>query len=104
MVLKEMLCLIIRIKKNDEIHEKRTEKQIIDFLMKSKLLGAIVWLGIDGFGKRGRSTVHIEGIMINQPMLIEIVDEKEKIEPLLPELKRMIGDNGLITIHEVKAV
>ena len=54
--------------------------------------------------KRGRSTVHIEGIMMNQPMLIEIVDEKEKIEPLLPELKRMIGDNGLITIHKVKAV
>jgi uncharacterized protein len=92
MVLKEMLCLIIRIKKNDEIHGKRMEKQIIDFLMKSKLLGAIVWLAIDGFGKRGRSTVFLEGIMMNQPMLIEIVDEKEKIEPLLPELKRMIGD------------
>ena len=51
MVLKEMLCLMIRIKKNDEVHGKRTEKQIIEFLMKSKLLGAIVWLGIDGFGK-----------------------------------------------------
>ncbi len=104
MVLKEMLCLMIRLKKNDEIHGKRTEKQIIDFLMKSKLLGATVWLGVDGFGKRGRSTLHIEGIMMNQPMLIEIVDEKEKIDPLIPALKRMIGDNGLITIHEVKTV
>ncbi len=104
MVLKEMLCVMIRLKKNDETHGKRTEKQIIDFLIKSKLLGATVWLGVDGFGKRGRSTVHIEGIMMNQPMLIEIIDEKEKIEPLLPVLKRMIGDNGLITIHEVKIV
>ncbi len=88
MVLKEMLCLMIRIKKNDEVRGKRTEKQTIDYLMKSKLLGAIVWQGIDGFGKRGRSTVHIEGIMMNQPLLIEIVDGKEKIEPLLPELKK----------------
>ncbi len=104
MVLKEMLCLMIRIKKNDETNGKRTEKQIIDLLIKSKLLGATVWLGIDGFGKRGRSTMHIEGVMINQPMLIEVVDEKEKIEPLLIKLKRMIGDNGLITIHEVKIV
>jgi PII-like signaling protein len=104
MVLKEMLCLMIRLKKNDETNGKRTEKQIIDLLIKSKLLGATVWLGIDGFGKRGRSTMHIEGVMINQPMLIEVVDEKEKIEPLLIKLKRMIGDNGLITIHEVKIV
>ena len=103
MVLKEMLCLIIRLKKNDETNGKRTEKQIIEFLIKSKLLGATVWLGVDGFGKRGRSTIHIEGLIMNQPMLIEIIDEKEKIEPLLPVLKRMIGDNGLITIHEIKA-
>ncbi len=104
MVLKEMLCLMIRLKKNDENNGKRTEKQIIDFLIKSKLLGATVWLGVDGFGKRGRLTVHIEGIIMNQPMLIEIVDKKEKIEPLLIKLKRMIGDNGLITIYEVKTV
>ena len=104
MVLKEMLCLMIRLKKNDETNRKRTEKQIIDFLIKSKLLGATVWLGVDGFGKRGRSTVHIEGLLMNQPMLIEVIDEKEKIVPLLPALKRMIGDNGLITIHDVKAV
>ena len=104
MVLKEMLCLMIRLKKNDETNGKRIEKQIIDLLIKSKLLGATVWLGIDGFGKRGRSTMHIEGVMINQPMLIEVVDEKEKIEPLLIKLKRMIGDNGLITTHEVKIV
>ncbi len=104
MTFQEMLCLMIRIKKNDEVHGKRLEKQIIDFLMGAKLLGAIVWLGVDGFGRRGRSTIHIEGIMINQPMLIEIVDEKEKIEPLLPSIKRMIGDNGFVTIHQVKVV
>ncbi len=104
MVLKEMLSLMIRLKKNDEINGKRIGNQIIDFLIKSKLLGATVWLGVDGFGKRGRSNIQIEGIMMNQPILIEVVDEKEKIEPLLEKLKRMIGDNGLITIHEVKII
>ncbi len=104
MVFKKMLCLTIRIKKNDEIHGKRLEKRIIDFLIDGKLLGAIVWLGVDGFGKRGRSTVHLEGITINQPLAIETIDEKEKIEPLLIPLKRMIDDNGFITIHEVLVV
>ena len=42
MVLKEMLSLMIRLKKNDEINGKRIGNQIIDFLIKSKLLGATV--------------------------------------------------------------
>jgi len=45
-----------------------------------------------------------EGLMINQPMMIETIDEQEKIEPLLLPLKQMIGDNGFITIHKVEVV
>lgn len=81
---------MIRLKKNDEINGKRIGNQIIDFLIKSKLLGATVQLGVDGFGKRGRSNIQIEGIMMNKPILIEVVNEKEKIEPLLVKLKRML--------------
>jgi PII-like signaling protein len=104
MTLRKMVCLNIRIMKNDEVRGKRLEKTILEFLMNSRVLGAIVWLGVDGFGRRGRSTVHLEGLMINQPLMIEAVDEREKIEPLLEPLKRLIGDNGFITIHEVSVV
>jgi uncharacterized protein len=104
MTLKEMICLNIRIKKNDEINGKRLEKTIIDFLMKAKVLGAIVWLGVDGFGRRGKSTVHLEGLMMNQPMMIETIDEEEKILSLLLPLKQILGDNGFITIHKVQVV
>ena len=63
-----------------------------------------MWLGVDGFRRRGKSTVHLEGWMINQPMMIETIDEQEKIEPLLLPLKQLIGDNGFITIHRVQVV
>ncbi len=62
--------------------------------------GSTVWAGVDGFGKRRRSTIRLEGITINMPLIIEIIDEKAKLEPLLPELKRMIYENGLVTLHE----
>lgn len=104
MTLREMTCLNIRIKKNDKVDGKRLEKVIIDYLIKSNVLGSIVWLGVDGFGRRGRSTVHLEGLMINQPMMIETIDETQKIEPLLLPLKKIIGDNGFITIHKVLVV
>ncbi len=99
-----MMCLTIRIKRNDEFKHKRVNKLIIDFLMKNKISGATVWTGVDGFGKRRRSTITLEGITINMPMIIEIIDEKSKLEPLLPELKMIIDDNGLVTIHEVDVI
>ena len=104
MVFQKMLCLTIRIKRNDEINKKRLERQIIDFLIGNKVAGATVWLGVDGFGKRGKSTTHLEGMTMNQPLMMEAVDEKEKIEPLLIPLKRMVDDNGLITIYEVNVI
>ncbi len=104
MTLKQMICLNILIKKIDQVNGKRLGKTIIEFLMKANVLGAIVWLGVDGFGRRGKSTVHLEGLMINQPMMIETIDEEEKIQPLLLPLKQMIGDNGFITIRRVQVV
>jgi PII-like signaling protein len=34
------------------------------------------------------------------PLIIEVVDTQEKLEPLLPDLKLIVGDNGLLTIQE----
>ena len=61
-----MLCVTIRIKKNDEINGKKLEKALMEFLKKSKVSGAKVLLGADGFGKRGKSRLHLEGAD-NQP-------------------------------------
>ena len=99
-----MLCLTIRIKRNDEWHGKRLHKAVIDFLMENHVAGATVWTGVDGFGKRRRSTIQIEGITINMPLIIEVIDSPSKIEPLLVEIKRMVGDNGLVTLHEVDGI
>ncbi|MDX1371693.1 MAG: DUF190 domain-containing protein [Nitrososphaeraceae archaeon] len=96
--------MTIRIKRNDEFKHKRVNTLIMNFLMKNKISGATVWTGVDGFGKRRRSTITLEGITINMPMIIEIIDEKSKLEPLLPELKMIIDDNGLVTIHEVDVI
>jgi PII-like signaling protein len=72
--------------------------------MQNHVAGATVWTGVDGFGKRKRSTIKLEGVTINMPMVIEIIDEKSKLEPLLPQIKRMVDDNGIVTIHDVEAI
>jgi PII-like signaling protein len=97
----KMWNLTIRIKKNDEFDGKRLETLVMDFLKKSGVAGATVWTGVDGFGKRGKSTMHLEGITVNMPLIIEVIDLQEKLEPLLTELKRIVDDDGLVSISEV---
>ncbi|GEM_PF-2955828 len=41
---------------------------------------------------------------MNYPVMIQVVDEEAKLEPLLPEIRRMVDDNGLVTITETFAV
>jgi hypothetical protein len=101
MVAKKMWTLTIRIKKNDELHGKRLYKALLDFMMGTGISGATVVNAVDGFGRRGRSTLHIEGISVNYPLIIEVVDEQAKLEPLLPQIRRMVDDNGIVTLHEV---
>jgi PII-like signaling protein len=100
----KMWCVTIRIKKNDTVKGKRVHNVILDLLKKGNISGATVWTGVAGFGKRGKSNFEIEGISINMPLLIEVIDELPKLEAILPEIKEVIGDNGLVTLHEVGVV
>jgi uncharacterized protein len=99
-----MWQLMIRIKKNDEVGGKRLQAMVMDCLMKAHIEGATVWTGVDGFGKRGKSTLHLEGVSVNMPLIIEVVDSQEQLEPLLPELKQIVGDNGLVSIQETYVI
>ena len=100
----KMLCLTIRIKRNDEYNGKRLCKLLIDFFIENHIAGATVWTCVDGFGKRRKSTIKIEGITVNMPLIMEVIDLQTKIEPLLFQVKRMVGDNGLVTVQEVEAL
>ena len=100
----KMWDLTIRIKRNDEVGGKKLQNLIMDFLQKAGVAGATIWTGVNGFGKRGKSTLHIEGVQINMPLIIEVIDTQEKLEPLLPELRRIVGDDGLVTIQETYVI
>jgi len=100
----KMWSLTIRIKKNDEVGGKRIHTLIMDCLKKAGVSGATVWTGVNGFGKRGTSVLHLEGVSVNMPLIIEVIDSEDKLEPLLHDLKLIVGDNGLVTIQETYIV
>jgi PII-like signaling protein len=68
------------------------------------LAGATVLRGLMGFGKHSvLHTAKILRLSEDLPMIVEIVDSREKVENFLPLLDEMISD-GLVTLERVKVL
>jgi len=68
------------------------------------LAGATVLRGLMGFGKHSiLHTAKILRLSEDLPMIVEIVDSREKVEDFLPLLDEMISD-GLVTLERVKVI
>lgn len=66
------------------------------------MAGATVLRGIEGFGARSRvRTAKILELSTDLPIIVEIVDDAEKIEAFLAEVDGAIGD-GLATVEKVQ--
>jgi PII-like signaling protein len=68
------------------------------------LAGATVLRGPMGFGNSSRlHTAKILRLSMDLPMVIEIIDQREKIDAFLPELDGMI-EGGLVTMEDVRVM
>lgn len=68
------------------------------------LAGATVLRGPMGFGANSRlHTTKILRLSEDLPMIIEIVDSREKIDELLPHIDEMVGE-GLVTLSPVQVI
>lgn len=77
---------------------------IVEKAKKDGLAGATVLKGIMGYGASSR--IHFASVLRlseDLPIVIEIVDTKEKIENFLNVIKGWISE-GLVTIEDVKVM
>jgi hypothetical protein len=66
------------------------------------LAGATAWRGIQGFGAHSRMhTAKILRLSDDLPIVVEIVDTREKIEAFLPIVDEVI-EEGLATLERVE--
>ncbi len=78
-----------------------------EIVLKAKelnLAGATVLRGIMGYGASSR--IHSAKLLVlsdNLPVVIEIVDTKEKIDLILPFLDEVVTE-GLITLEQVRII
>ena len=69
-----------------------------------QLAGATVLRGLMGYGASSRlHTAKVLRLSGDLPMVIELVDAREKLEAILPFLEEAVGD-GLVTMERVEVI
>jgi uncharacterized protein len=100
----ERTLMRIHIGESDRWHGKPLYDAIVELLRAEKFSGATVLRGVGGFGSS--SVYHTDKIMrLSQdlPIVIEVIENAERIEKMLPELDQMIG-GGLVTLEKVRVI
>ena len=95
-------CILLRIfiGENDRSDGRLLYEIIVESARRRGLAGATVLRGILGFGANSRiHTSRILRLSQDLPVVVEIVDTKEKIDEFLPELDALITE-GMVTIEK----
>ena len=101
---KDAVLLRIFVGEGDRFEGKPLYEAIVLKAREIHLAGATVLRGPMGFGHSSRiHTSKILRLSTDLPLVIEIVDDEEKVNAFLPTLDGMIG-SGLITTEKVKVL
>ena len=103
-VPEEGYLLRVFVGESDRHGHRPLYEEIVLKAREAGLAGATVLRGVMGFGRH--SLIHTTKILRlseDLPMVVEIVDSREKIEGFLPALDEMISD-GLVTLERVKVI
>ena len=100
----EATLLRIFIGDTDRYHHRPLYEAIVLKARELHLAGATVLKSPMGYGHTSRlHTAKILQLSTDLPMVIEIVDEPQKIEAFLPVLDEMM-DGGLVTLEKVQVI
>jgi PII-like signaling protein len=100
----EGLLLRIFVGESDSWHGRPLYEEIVKLARERGLAGATVLRGIEGFGASSRiHTSRILRLSEDLPVVIEIVDQADRVNGVLPLLNEMIGE-GLMTLEKVQVI
>jgi uncharacterized protein len=86
-------------------HDGRPLYRVLaEAMLRAGLRGATLLRGIEGFGAHRRvSSERAVEALPDLPMLIEVVDDEDRIRGFLPVLETLL-DDGLVTLERIQRV
>ncbi|TSK07503.1 MAG: DUF190 domain-containing protein [Geobacter sp.] len=101
-MLGEQVLLRIYIGERDKYKHIPLYEALVELFRKDGFAGATVLRGVAGFG--AHSMYHTDRLLrlsTDLPMVIEVVDERVRVEAILPAVEEMM-DGGMITLEKVQ--
>ncbi|TGU75244.1 DUF190 domain-containing protein [Geomonas terrae] len=101
-MLGEQVLLRIYIGERDKYKHIPLYEALVELFRKEGFAGATVLRGVAGFG--AHSMYHTDRLLrlsTDLPMVIEVVDERARVEAILPAVEEMM-DGGMITLEKVQ--
>jgi PII-like signaling protein len=89
----------------DRWHRQSLHRALLERLRREGFAGATIIHGVAGFG--ARSVIHTASIVDlsgDLPVLIEVVEDDEHIQRLLPILDEMLTEGALVTMEKVRVL
>jgi uncharacterized protein len=101
----EQLLARIFIGDADKWHHQPLYRALLERLRREGFAGATVFHGVAGFG--AGSVIHtarIVDLSSDLPVVIEVVDDAEHMDKLVPILDEMLTGGALVTIEKVRVL
>jgi PII-like signaling protein len=100
----ERTLMRVHIGESDKWHGKALYEALVELFRREGLSGATVLRGVGGYGSTSRyHTDKILRLSQDLPIVVEVVEDSERVEQILPKLDEMIG-GGLITLERVRVI
>ena len=100
----ERTLMRIHIGESDKWHGRLLYEALVELFRREGLSGATVLRGVAGYGSTSRyHTDKILRLSQDLPIVVEVVEDSERVERILPMLDEMIG-GGLITLERVRVI
>lgn len=100
----EQVLMRIFIGESDRCENRPLYKVLLELFRKEGFAGATVLRGVAGFG--ATSVLHTDTLLClsqDLPLVLEIVDNEEKIEEILPKLDEML-QGGMVTLEKARVI
>jgi uncharacterized protein len=90
---------------SDKWHHQPVDRALLERLRREGFAGATVIRAIAGFGAASViHTAHLVDLSADLPIVIEVVENQEHIDKLLPILDEMLTGGALVTIEKVRVL
>ncbi len=100
----EKTLMRIFISEADRYHGQPLYDVLLEMLLKHGFAGATAVKGVAGFGANSvMHTDHLLRLSIELPMIIEVIDDEEKIQNILPEFDELM-QGGMITLEKARVI